>query len=402
MANLLDSVREYVSPELIAQAAKLLGENETGISKALGGLAPTILSGLIHKAGDAGAMAAAFNALSKFDHGILGQLGGLLGSGNLAHNDPKDAAGQFVGSLLGDKVPGVLNAIAAFAGIKSSSASSLLGVAGPLVMGLLGKRISSEGLNLSGLANLLLQEKDHILGVLPAGVGALLGFAEGGASRGGGTVESAEVSKSNGTNWLWPLLGVIALGLSIMYFMKNCRAPKAPEVKAPEVPVVDSAAIKAAAAAAKIFTKKLSSGIEIKGNANGIESKLIAFVEDATKPVDKTTWFSFDRLTFKTGSADIDMDKSKDQLTNIYQIMKAFPKLKLKVGGYTDNVGNEANNMKLSLARARATVAALEAMGVAKGRLSPEGYGSQHPVASNDTEEGRAQNRRIDVRVMEK
>ena len=51
---------------------------------------------------------------------------------------------------------------------------------------------------------------------------------------------------------------------------------------------------------------------------------------------------------------------------------------------------------------ARATVAALETMGVAKGRLSPDGYGSQHPVASNDTEAGRAQNSRIAVRVTEK
>ncbi|HNE28428.1 MAG TPA: OmpA family protein, partial [Saprospiraceae bacterium] len=139
----------------------------------------------------------------------------------------------------------------------------------------------------------------------------------------------------------------------------------------------------------------------LKGNPDGIEQSLIAFIE-GNNPVDKTTWFNFDRLTFRTGSAEIDMDKSRDQLTNIYQIMQAFPKLKLKVGGYTDNIGKEADNMKLSQARAEATVKALETMGVAKGRLAPEGYGSQHPVAPNDTEEGRAQNRRIAVRVMEK
>ncbi len=148
--------------------------------------------------------------------------------------------------------------------------------------------------------------------------------------------------------------------------------------------------------------KKLASGFEIKGNQNGIENQLIAFIEDAARPVDKTTWFNFDRLTFNTGSAVIDMNKSREQLTNIYEILKAFPKVKLKVGGYTDNVGKEADNMKLSTDRAKATVAALEGMGIEKGRLTPEGYGSQHPVASNDTEEGRAQNRRIAVRVTQK
>lgn len=404
MSNLLDSLKEYATPELIGQAAQLLGENENGISKALGGLAPTILSGLLNKAGDAGAMGSIFSTLSKFDPSVLDNLGGLLGGGNLAHNDPKDAAGGFIGSLFGDKVPGILNALAGFAGVKSTSVSSLLGLAGPMVMGLLSKKIKSDGLNLSGLANLLLGQKSSILAALPAGVGSLLGFAElgggAGATRGGGAVEN-DHNQGGGMKWLWPLLAVLALGLGIMYFLKNCNKPAETMVKAPELPKVDSAAIKAAEAA-KFYMKKLASGFELKGNANGIESQLIAFIEDAAKPVDKTTWFSFDRLTFKTGSAEVEMEKSKDQLTNIYQVMKAFPKVKLKVGGYTDNVGNEAANLKLSLARARATVAALETMGVEKGRLSPEGYGSQHPVASNDTEEGRAQNRRIAVRVMEK
>jgi OmpA-OmpF porin, OOP family len=411
MANLLDSLKEYVTPELIGKAAEMLGENESGISKALGGMAPTILSGLLSKSSDSAAMGGIFNQLSNFDSGILGNLGSLLGGGNLAHNDPKDVAGNLMGSLFGSKVPAVLNALASFAGIKSSSVSSLLGVAGPMVMGLLSKRIKSDGLNVSGLANLLLSEKSSIMGALPAGLGSVMGFADMGGSIGGATRGAAvtggndDNNSGGGMNWLWPILALVALGLGAMYYMKNCSGPKVPEVKV-EIPTIDSTAIKARLDsiknAAAFYMKKLASGFELKGNANGIESQLVAFIEDAAKPVDKTTWFNFDRLTFKTGSADIDMEKSKDQLTNIYEVLKAYPKVKLKVGGYTDNVGKEESNMKLSAARAKATVAALEGMGVEKGRLAPEGYGSQHPVASNDTEEGRAQNRRISVRVTEK
>jgi outer membrane protein OmpA-like peptidoglycan-associated protein len=157
------------------------------------------------------------------------------------------------------------------------------------------------------------------------------------------------------------------------------------------------------APAAGDFSRKLASGVEIKGAADGVESKLIAFIEDATKAVDKNTWFTFDRLTFQTGKAELDLDKSKDQLANISEILKAFPAVKLKIGGYTDNVGKPADNKKLSLQRAQAVVAALVAGGAAKDRAEAEGYGSEHPVcAANDTEDCKAKNRRIDVSVRAK
>lgn len=406
MANLLDSFKDYITPELIGKAATMLGEEQSGVGKALSGIAPVILSGLLNKSSDASAMGNIFNQLSNFDSGILNNLGGLLGGGNLAHNDPKDAAGNLMGSLFGAKVPAILNALGSFAGVKSSSVSSLLGLAGPAIMGLLSKRIKSDGLNISGLANLLMGEKSSIMSALPAGLGSVLGFADlGGASSSRGaayTPNTPDTTPSGGgRNWLLPLLLLAAALLGLIYAMKNCNTPKVEPPKV-EVPKVEAPKIDTIKANVYAYMKKLASGFEIKGNKDGIESSLIAFIEDASKPVDKTTWFNFDRLTFRTGSAEIDMDKSKEQLTNIYEVLKAFPKVKLKIGGYTDNTGNEVDNMKLSLARAKATMAALEGMGVEKGRLSAEGYGSQHPVGDNKTEEGRAQNRRIAVRVTEK
>jgi outer membrane protein OmpA-like peptidoglycan-associated protein len=151
------------------------------------------------------------------------------------------------------------------------------------------------------------------------------------------------------------------------------------------------------------YMKQLAGGFSLKGNVNGIESGLVSFIENAGKAVDKTTWFDFDRLLFKTGSADLDMDKSKDQLTNVAEIMKAYPKVELKVGGYTDNQGKADANKKLSEARAKSVVKALTGMGVAAKRLDPEGYGAEHPVcAANDTDECKAKNRRISVRVKAK
>ena len=129
-----------------------------------------------------------------------------------------------------------------------------------------------------------------------------------------------------------------------------------------------------------------------------MESKLLAFIEDPNKAVDQTTWFSFDRLEFETDSATL-KPSSREQLENIASILKAYPRVTVKVGGYTDNTGDAAHNLKLSQDRANSTVAELERLGIDKSRLAAEGYGEQFPVADNSTAEGRQRNRRIDIRV---
>lgn len=147
--------------------------------------------------------------------------------------------------------------------------------------------------------------------------------------------------------------------------------------------------------------KKLSNGTELNIPANGIENKLIAFIEDKTKPVDKTTWFSFDRLNFETNKTTL-VPASEEQLKNISEILKAFPAVTVKLGGYTDNVGKPESNLKLSEARAKTVKAELVKLGIDANRIEAEGYGQEHPVATNETEDGRAKNRRIDLRVTKK
>jgi OmpA-OmpF porin, OOP family len=76
--------------------------------------------------------------------------------------------------------------------------------------------------------------------------------------------------------------------------------------------------------------------------------------------------------------------------------------VRLKIGGYTDNSGDATANVRLSQARADAVSHELVGMGVGAARLEAEGYGSQHPVADNATEEGRARNRRVALRALTK
>ena len=163
------------------------------------------------------------------------------------------------------------------------------------------------------------------------------------------------------------------------------------------------AAANADGGAALDYTHKLSTGYEIKGSSTGVESMLVTFMDDKEMAVEKTKWFNFDRLTFATGSSNLDMGKSKDQLTNMSEILKAYGDMTVTLGGYTDNTGNAAKNVALSQKRADSVRAALVDMGVDVSRVATKGYGAEHPVCpANDTPACKKQNRRIAVNVTKK
>ncbi|SJM93083.1 putative K(+)-stimulated pyrophosphate-energized sodium pump [Crenothrix polyspora] len=174
-------------------------------------------------------------------------------------------------------------------------------------------------------------------------------------------------------------------------------APATPPASVTSQPVVAPAADNATSS----FTQKLSTGFDLKAPANSMESKMYAFINDANAKIDKDKWFTMDGTTFDTGKATLKVESSA-QITNITEILKAFPKVKIKIGGYTDNTGNAKSNHKLSADRANTIQSTLVKAGIDKSRLDAEGYGSNHPVATNATAEGRQQNRRIDLRITAK
>jgi outer membrane protein OmpA-like peptidoglycan-associated protein len=196
---------------------------------------------------------------------------------------------------------------------------------------------------------------------------------------------------------------VVMVCIIILVFLQvqYCAPTPPPAVVKPAEKAVSDAAKAIMDKLGKFLPVKLPNGVELNVPEFGVERKLIAFIEDKSKPVDTKTWFSFDRLEFETGSATL-KPASAEQLKNIAEIMKAFPKVKLKIGGYTDNVGKADANLKLSQKRAENTMQELVKLGVDAKRLEAEGYGEKHPVADNATEEGRQKNRRIDLRVTSK
>ena len=137
----------------------------------------------------------------------------------------------------------------------------------------------------------------------------------------------------------------------------------------------------------------------------GRESQLWSFYSGVKNNdrtlLSKDTWFTIENLYFQSNSSDL-KTASESQLMNLSKILNAYPDLKVKLGGYTDNSGNEETNKTLSNLRVQTAKLKLIESGIAADRVEAEGYGSQFPVCpENDSDECKAKNRRIDVRVLE-
>lgn len=153
-------------------------------------------------------------------------------------------------------------------------------------------------------------------------------------------------------------------------------------------------------------TLKLPGGVSIATvGVNFTESLLHRFLSDPTKQVGTLDlshgWYNFDRVFFETGKATL-TPESMSQLRNVVMLMRAYSTARVKIGGYTDSTGTYKVNKMLSEARARTAWASLVEMGISPARINARGYGPRYGIAPNSTEEGRAKNRRLSVKVLVK
>jgi outer membrane protein OmpA-like peptidoglycan-associated protein len=216
-----------------------------------------------------------------------------------------------------------------------------------------------------------------------------------------------EEKKDGALGLLLPLLLLAFLAAGVYYLFgtggsKNSEehAATATEAKHEATEPEKPAVMEIAKESLKV---KLPGGTELDAYKGGIEDRLVAFLNTDYKKLGadslKNTWFDFDNLNFHTASADITAE-SQHQINNIAAILKAFPTAKLKIGGYTDKVGDLAVNKKLSGDRANSVKAALDKAGVGAQITDAEGYGSafaKHPADAPESE--RVTDRRVSVSV---
>ncbi|WP_300601695.1 OmpA family protein [Niabella sp.] len=425
--NIVDLVKNYVPQDLIAKAGSFLNEGEGNVSNAVSGIIPAVLGLFASKASSSeqGAAEVLDAAKGVSNSGILNNTDALLGNADLLSK----GTSLFKG-LLGDKTNSIIDSIANFAGIKSSSSGSLISMIVPLVLGLLGKHAADNNLNASTFSSFMGAQKSNILSALPSGLGTLgtaLGLnsirdgvqqtvsnvQEGAAPVYNYANETAQ-NAGGGAKWLLPLLLLAVVALALWYFLgKGCNKTTTTATGADTTAVAPADTLTTTpqappAPAVKTLSEvTLPNGVKLQAYPGGIEDQLVQFIQsdaykNATDSTLKEKWFNFDDLNFEFGTTKL-TDSSRRQLDNIAAILKAFPDVKIKVGGYTDKKGDDAANLKLSDGRAKAVQAALKAAGVGAQVPEAEGYGEKlATVDENAPDEARAADRRTSIRLLKK
>lgn len=385
MSSLLDILKNQISPEVVRGLASNLGESPDSVQQALQTSSTAMLTTLASKAHEQGFVSQIMNLISNFN--TRSAMSAAAGGNSSVTSTASPAGSTFLDMLFGGNLSAIQNKVAEVSGIRSSSGGTILASAAPMVLSALGSKISTEGLTTSGLGSMLSAELPRFRSLLPSG------FSIPGLSSVSSQVSRVrDVVQPKATSWLWPgvILGVLLLAGLIWFFNRSTSAPQ-----------VGNAIASGAANLGAFLQTSLPGGMVLNIPENGVENKLLAFIKDPSTQANSDTWLDFDRLLFDSNAATL-QPSSQEQLQNIANILKAYPNVHLRIGGYTDNQGDAAANLKLSQARANNAMNAISELGVDSSRMDAVGYGEDHPVADNSSEAGRAQNRRISMRVTQK
>ena len=168
-------------------------------------------------------------------------------------------------------------------------------------------------------------------------------------------------------------------------------------VSTPSAPDVASRGADAARQGLENIT--LPGGGSFSAAPGSINFDLAKFLADPSAQGPKT--FVFDNLNFQAATTQL-TSESQPTVNNLASILKAYPNAQVQLLGHTDNTGTPDANQTLSLNRANAVKEILVNQGVKADRISTQGLGQDHPVASNDSDEGRLRNRRTELVVTSK
>jgi OmpA-OmpF porin, OOP family len=394
--NLLDIASAATGGNFAGALGQFLGESPSVTSSGLSAVLPALLGGLVSK----GATAEGANGLlsmlntPQIDSGILGSLGSMFGNGNAQASGLVSLGSTLLGSMFGDKVGGLASAIASVAGLKGSSATSLLGLAVPIVLGMLKSHVGQNNLNPSGLMDLLKGQGQHLSGkidprvstalgfpsvagllglggsavsqaasaVTGAGVAAVAGAGAAAAALGGkaaslgagvasgvgsGAAAATAVAAKGGSSlmrWLPWLIGAAVLAWALSG-MRGCGQAEKVAVPAPAAPVVSAPA------------------------ATPAPTPAPAPAADPVKPAAVATAKPDPaKIYFASGKFDPPADLAQ-KLDALVVYSRADTNAKLSISGFHDKTGNAEANIELAKSRAMGVKNALISAGVPEDRI---------------------------------
>ena len=378
--NLIDLAKDYLTPDAISKMAGLVGESPAATQKALGAIVPSLAGIACNQASTPGGATKLLNLVttSGMDSGLLNNFTSAL-SGGSATDGLLRTGNNLLSGLLGDRLNSVASLIGNFAGIQGASAMKLLGLAAPLLFGLLGKHVMANGVTAASLPALLSSHRDTIMQFAPPGLASALGLGNNASicptAAPVPVAPPAYAEKKGFPIWGW-LLALLAL-IAAFLGWRSCSA-HAPGMASITLPCGTVLSVEEGT-----FNYNLANYM-VKGS-------------DSELPKN----FVFDHLNFDTATTRLTPD-SNPTVTNLIAIMKCYPNMQVQLEGHTDSTGDAAANKQLSIDRANAIRDLLVQGGIDSARITTTGYGADKPIASNDNEEGRARNRRTELVVVKK
>jgi len=381
--NLLESAMSLFTPDVVSKISSLIGETPGKTQQALGAAVPSVAGVICNEASAPGGTAKLQNLFTgtSLPSEILSNPGSLLAGGTATQDLLRTGSG-LVSSLLGQRAGAVANLLGSSAGIQSSSASTLLNIVAPMLFGVIGRHLTSTGLGASALSGLMAGHRDSILAAVPSGLGNVLGVGTNANICGAAPVARPAVIpepvKKGVPVWAW-LLPLLLLAAAL-FAWRSCSAP---HVQMPKMASISLPCGTVLSVQEGMFTYNVAT-FEL----NGADSEL-------------PKRFVFDHLNFDSATTRLTPD-SNQTVTDLVAIMKCYPSMTVQLEGHTDSTGDPESNKKLSQDRAEAVKAMMVSGGIDGNRINTAGWGQERPIASNDTEDGKAKNRRTELIVTKK
>lgn len=453
-SNLIDMFKDKVSGGLSKHAAGFLGEGESEMSTAVNGSFATLMASLIEKGKDKDGAKELHKIVKNSDDDILEDIEQIFTRSPQTVNGLVNIGTRELPKFLGGRQREATNLIAADSGIKKNASSKLMKIVTPFFLGMIGKKVRAGNLDEGGMMNLINGMKGDATSGMPEGMTDVLELSSFGWTKKAkeskkdveekARIERAEKKRAaraekeaaarekkdaalaakqeveaanaatttGGFKWWWAILPLLLIGLLWLLIGRGCSGAEQVSgntTMAKTTNTVVNGATTVTTAASNVVEATTEAVSNTFGNVNEAAKSALSSITfaagsagnqmmDFIKDGDGEGRFRFTNLTFDTGSAAI-AGESGLEVDNIAAILKAYPDVKINVEGYTDNRGNADSNVKLSRQRAQAVRKRLVSSGIKGNRMKVEGFGDANPVADNETAEGRAQNRRIEVTI---
>jgi OmpA-OmpF porin, OOP family len=377
--NLFDLVSGYLTPTVVSKMAAIVGESPAQTQKAVDVAIPALAGAACNRAStpNGATELLAMLSSSSSDSSVVSNFANQL-TGGAATQSLMHTGGNLLSGLLRGNTNSVTSVVAAASGISGPGASSVLSLMAPLVFGILGREASSHNLSASGLSSFLSSHRDTIQRMAPAGLANALGVSNLANLCGApAPVEHPMVyaePKGGFSKWIWAL-PILALLLLIPRLLHHTSTPKLARIALPcgtTINVEEGS-----------FNYALANFM-LTGNDSELPKRIV-----------------FDHLNFDSATTHL-TPESDATVSNLISIMKCYPTMKVRLEGHTDSTGDASANKTLSLDRANAVKDLIAQAGVDPSRMDSGGWGQEKPIASNDTDEGRAMNRRTELIVVQR